>query len=402
MAIRIKVAKTQQEIDDALWVRHEVFVVQDGKFGGKPFPDERVIDRFDAFPHVWNLIAYDGVEPIATIRLTRENQLGLPAEKYYDFSEYRQAAARELESKGRSNGESTPAPIFGSAGMLAVREGWRRRRDVIRAMYKVAAGVCASSDVTHIVAAVNFRTVNMYRRLGFSPLTDKLWMDEIGEYVVPLAATAEEFCDWAFSDLPNTPLTAFKDGFERLFLNPGERIFSEGDEGRDAYIIQSGNVRITRGRKERKEFMLAHMLNGDLFGELALIDEKPRSATAVAITDAELITLDRETFNREVSANPVQMRQLLKIFTERLRGMDDLVMKLAFSPKKERLEFALALARLRTIPDRGNEGQQLYNGGPSDLASSAAVDETTVRRFLDKESEKGELTYSHKSIRFLR
>ena len=92
MAIRITVASSQQEIDDALWVRHEVFVVEDGKFGGKPLPDARIIDRFDAFPHVWNIIAYDGAEPIATIRLTRENQLGLPAEKYYDFGEYRKSA----------------------------------------------------------------------------------------------------------------------------------------------------------------------------------------------------------------------------------------------------------------------------------------------------------------------
>lgn len=74
MAIRIKVASTQQESDDALWVRHEVFAVEDGNFGGNPLPDGRIIDRFDAFPHVWNIIAYDGVEPIATIRLTGENQ----------------------------------------------------------------------------------------------------------------------------------------------------------------------------------------------------------------------------------------------------------------------------------------------------------------------------------------
>ncbi len=80
MAIRIKIAKTQREVDDALWVRHEVFVVEDGKFGGKPLPDARIIDRFDAFPHVWNIIAYDGDEAIATIRVTRENQLCIPAE----------------------------------------------------------------------------------------------------------------------------------------------------------------------------------------------------------------------------------------------------------------------------------------------------------------------------------
>ncbi len=402
MAIRITVASSQQEIDDALWVRHEVFVVEDGKFGGKPLPDARIIDRFDAFPHVWNIIAYDGAEPIATIRLTRENQLGLPAEKYYDFGEYRKSARNQLASMNHAIAGSKVSPVFGSAGMLAVRERWRKRRDVIRAMYKVAAGVCASSDVTHVVAAVNHQTANMYRRLGFSSLTEKLWVDEIGEYIIPLATTAEEFCEWAFRDLPRTPLTVFKDSFERLFLRAGEEIFSEGDEGREAYIIQSGNVRITCRREGSRELMLAHMLHGDLFGELALIDEKPRSATAVAITDAELITLDREAFMRDVSAHPDRILQLLEVFTERLRHMDDMVMALAFSPRKKRLEFALGLARLRTIPDRKHAGQQVFKGGPSDLASSAAVDEATARRFLEKASEKGELTYSQRTIRFLR
>ena len=78
MAIRLKVAKTPEEIDDALWVRHEVFIVEDGKFGGKPAPDARMMDRFDALPDVYNIIAYDGDEPIATIRLTKENEIGLP------------------------------------------------------------------------------------------------------------------------------------------------------------------------------------------------------------------------------------------------------------------------------------------------------------------------------------
>lgn len=401
MAIRIKVANTQQEVDDALWVRHEVYVVEDGKFGGQPLTDARIIDRFDAFPHVWNIIAYDGSDAIATIRVTRENQLGLPAEKYYDFSAYRIAARQELVFADRAIGDPASEPVFGSAGMLAVRKPWRKRRDVIRAMYKVAAGICVSINLTHILVVVNHQTANMYRRLGFSPLAESLWVDEIGEYVTPLAATAEKFCEWAFSDLPKTPLTAFKDSFERLFLRAGERIFSEGEEGQEAYIIQSGNVRITCRRKESEELMLAHMLHGDLFGELALIDEKPRSATAIAISDAELITLDREAFMREVSARPDRIRQLLEIFTERLRRMDDMVMALAFAPKKKRLEFALGLARLRTIPDRKHEGHRVFKGGPSDLASSAAVDETTARRFLDKASNKGELIYSEKTIRFL-
>lgn len=91
---------------------------------------------------------------------------------------------------------------------------------------------------------------------------------------------------------------------------------------------------------------------------------------------------------RDVSAHPDRIRHLLEVFTERLRHMDDMVMALAFSPKRKRLEFALGLARLRTIPDRKHAGQQVFKGEPSDLASSAAVDEAEARRFLDRASEK--------------
>jgi len=52
MPIRIKLARSPKEIDDALWLRHEVFVVEDGKFGGKPVPGHRLVDHFDAFPSV--------------------------------------------------------------------------------------------------------------------------------------------------------------------------------------------------------------------------------------------------------------------------------------------------------------------------------------------------------------
>ena len=86
MPITLKIAETAKEIDDALWVRHEVFVVEDGRFGGKPLHGERLIDRYDALPETWNVVAYDGAEPVATIRLFKENELGLPVDDLFDFS----------------------------------------------------------------------------------------------------------------------------------------------------------------------------------------------------------------------------------------------------------------------------------------------------------------------------
>lgn len=407
MAIRLKVAKTPEEIDDALWIRHEVFIVEDGKFGGKPNPDARMMDRFDALPDVYNVIAYDGDEPIATIRLTKENEIGLPADEYFDFSEYRKGA---VNGSGRSNGnghscsvEPDTAPILGSAGMLAVRQPWRNRRDVIRAMYRIAAGVCRSSDATHIIAVVNYQTARMYKRLGFTPLAEKFWNADIGDHIVPLAATSDDFCKWAFEDLPDTPLGIFKNGFERLFVRCGDTIFHEGDDGQHAYIVSSGHVRISVNGNDGSELTLARENPGDLFGEFALIDSMPRSATAVATADSELITLDREVFHQEIINHPERILQLLEIFTTRIRRLDELMSTLVSARQSKRLEFALGLERIQTIHDSADVNEEECDDERSDhLNDDYEIPELTTRQTFENAHQRGELTYSKGQIRFAR
>lgn len=229
MAIRLKIARTEQEIDDALWVRHEVFVNEDGKFGGKRLPDDRIVDPFDAFPSVENIVAYKDRHPIATMRLAMETPLGLPADRLSDFTPYRKKVRAEYRS-GRQRGAG---PVFASAGMLAVRGPWRSRRDVIRAMLKIAGGVFRSWGATHILAAVKNETVGMYGRLGFKRLaeSERRWVEEVGDYVTPLAAAAEDCYRRAFDDIPKTPLSLFQESFGRLFLRAGETLFHEGDPG---------------------------------------------------------------------------------------------------------------------------------------------------------------------------
>lgn len=407
MAIRLKVAKTPEEIDGALWVRHEVFIVEDGKFGGSPTADERMMDRFDALPDTCNVIAYDGEEPIATMRLIRENEVGLPVDDYFDFSTYREQVRNEFPQSSDCGGESgskiNTVPIFGSAGMLAVREAWRNRRDVIRAMYRIAAGVYRSWDVTHVVAIVNHRTATMYRRMGFAPLTEKIWRDDIGDHIVPLAATMETCCKWAFGDLPETPLGAFKNGFERFFVRTGDTIFREGDDGQHAYIVGSGSVRIAVKSHDNSELTLAKLGRGDLFGEFALIDAMPRSATAVATSNAELITLDREVFQREVVNHPERILQLLEIFTARIRRMDGLMSTLAPTGQSKRLEFALGLERIQTIRDSSSQGEQTIDDDErSDLEYADMVPDLTARQVFDNASRDDEITYAKGQIRFIR
>lgn len=404
MAIRIKFARSAKEIDDALWLRHEVFVIEDGKYGGEALPGNRMVDRFDAFPHVYNIIAYDNDEPIATIRLIKESTSGLPVDMLFDFTNYRASvAASEKDPKGESK-EFAPTqnPVFGSAGMLAIRENWRRRRDVIRAMFRMSAAICRSNGATHLLVVVNHDTAGMYRRLGFQVLSERFWVDSIENYVVPLATSTEVFLEWALGGVVNSPLMPFEDSFERHVLRAGEVVFSEGDVGHDAYVIESGHIKISRISSSGRELTLTQLTSGDLFGELALVDNDPRSATATATSDVELITLNRNAFLRDLKNNPERSQQLFKIFAGRLRNMDELAVALAFSPDKQRLDFALEIARRRASHDKTNPEQKIFRGGSEEFACIAAVEDSMAKEYLEDLSREGELELTAKNIVFFR
>ena len=394
MAIRIKVASEAREIDDALWLRHEVFVNEDRKFGGKPVHGGRLVDRFDAFPNASHVVAYEDSEPVATMRLLKDSDAGMPVDELYDFSTYR----RQIAAATNPDGVRIQ---FGSAGMLAIRSQWRRRRDVIRAMFRMAATVCRRYGASHILVVVNHETAGMYRRLGFVPLTqERIWNEEIGNHVVPLVGTTDQFMEWAFRGMKDTVLSDFQDSFERMVLRAGEYVFREGERGEHAYIVEAGDIRIARNRATGEELTLAHLKRGDLLGELALIDEQPRSASAIAMVDTELMTLDRRTFQVEMQAKPERAQSLFRIFSARVRAMDELAMVLAFAPAGQRLEFALDVARQQSSPDATQPGMKVFKGGARELALLAAVEESAARNYLETLAGSGAVSFGPRHIQF--
>ena len=103
---------------------------------------------------------------------------------------------------------------------------------------------------------------------------------------------------------------------ERKVFYTGQKIFAEGDRGDRAYLIQSGNVDIVKN-----EMPLATLGPGELFGEMALIDDKPRMATAVAATDVAVVIISRDSFNEKLSKADPFIRGLLNIFVRNIRNL---------------------------------------------------------------------------------
>lgn len=398
MGIRLKVAQTAKELDDVFWVRRRVYVAQEGKFGGSAYNSRHLADRFDAHPSSANLIAYEGDQPIATIRLNLDCGVGLPPEEHYDFTEEKRRIEVEWPLE---TGE--PARI-GSAGMLAVRRGWRRRRDVIRALFKLAAAVGRSWGATHILVTANHENSAMYQRVGFAPVTEKVWVEAIGNHVVPMVSTFADF--YARTVGPRLDdielLKCFSNQFQRAVFRAGERIFSEFDAADECYVIDVGSVKITTTcARDGRELSFAVLGTGEIFGEMALIDAKTRSANATAVSDTEVIVLRRDDFMDGLKGHPERLDLVLNFISDRLRRMDEFAKLLAYGSAEQRLEFALKgfLDSAKTM--RKADGSCVLKAGPSDLAAAAGTERGEATAFLDEMTAQGYCEYNDNLIRFL-
>lgn len=105
---------------------------------------------------------------------------------------------------------------------------------------------------------------------------------------------------------------------------PGDVIFREGDESTEAYWITSGRVEITI-RSGSAGLPMARLGPGEIFGEMGLIDNKPRSATATALGPTELEVITEEEFEKDVLQQPARLRTYLGRLFERLRATDTLL-----------------------------------------------------------------------------
>jgi CRP-like cAMP-binding protein len=105
----------------------------------------------------------------------------------------------------------------------------------------------------------------------------------------------------------------------------GEVIIREGQAGHEMYLMESGRVRVVRGQGQ-DAVVLDEMGAGDLFGEMALLTGKPRSATVVALTDLNLWMIAQSDFDELVTAYPNLALALSRLLSERLRDTDDRIL----------------------------------------------------------------------------
>jgi CRP-like cAMP-binding protein len=105
------------------------------------------------------------------------------------------------------------------------------------------------------------------------------------------------------------------DGVPARSVRAGETIFREGDAAEDMFVIKSGHVAIRLGNRT-----LAELGERAIFGEMALIDAAPRSASAIALTDCELVPVSEKQFLFLVSQTPYFALKVMRVLARRLNA----------------------------------------------------------------------------------
>ena len=102
----------------------------------------------------------------------------------------------------------------------------------------------------------------------------------------------------------------------------GDYIFREGDEGDEMYIIQTGRVSIQKVIAGKKT-PISVLEKGDFFGEMSVLERLPRTADAEALEDADLITINSQTFGEMIRSNPEIAVRMLRKYSMRMREFSD-------------------------------------------------------------------------------
>jgi EAL domain-containing protein (putative c-di-GMP-specific phosphodiesterase class I) len=122
----------------------------------------------------------------------------------------------------------------------------------------------------------------------------------------------------------------------REHYGAGHKVFSEGDSGRHAYLIERGAIRISAHRQGTDK-EVALLGEGDMFGEIALIDRRPRTATATALEETTLIPISRELIVNKLRQSDPLLSYILEVVVERWReslGGEPTVALPQFSPEE--------------------------------------------------------------------
>ena len=201
-----------------------------------------------------------------------------------------------------------------------------------------------------------------------------------------------------FSELSEADIASLARLTSRRTCPKDTVVFFENEEGDSFFCIVAGRIKVTILGDDGREVILSVLGRGDFFGEMALLDNEPRSATAIAVEDTELLSLHRNDFQSVLSDNRSIMSALIKILTARLRRANHQISTLAL------LDVYGRVARV-IVDTARDEGKRLKDGRIAfrrathqEIANRIGTTRETVTRMLKDLERQGLIHIDGKEV----
>jgi CRP/FNR family cyclic AMP-dependent transcriptional regulator len=171
--------------------------------------------------------------------------------------------------------------------------------------------------------------------------------------------------------------------FQRLgkVFPPGTVLFHEGESGREMFVIQSGKIKISK-RVREEEQTLATLGPGEFFGEMAILNNKPRSATATVLEESKVLVIDPKTFESMIKNNTEIAVRMIKKLAGRLQEADDQIESLMIKDANSRVVHTLT--RMAESTGKTVEGGIKVSINMEGLATKSGLELAQVQEVLSK------------------
>lgn len=201
-----------------------------------------------------------------------------------------------------------------------------------------------------------------------------------------------------FGSLNNKDIKYLVTMGERRQWLKGSQIISEGDESNALYIILSGKVKIVLYGEEGKEIVLSIMKEGEVFGEMALFDGEPRSASVEALEDVECFIIHGNDFRKYVKNHPIVAFNFLAHLSRRIREADKQIGGLALLDVCGRIAHTLLSVANRGKNIKEKEWVTIERLTHEDIASMIGSSREVISRALKKMVQEGYIKVEKKTF----
>ena len=197
-----------------------------------------------------------------------------------------------------------------------------------------------------------------------------------------------------FADLPEEAVNAVSALATTRTYSKNTIIITEGDDSDSLYAVLSGKVKVYLSDDEGKEIIINILSGGDYFGELALMDDEPRSASVMTLEESKLAVLSKSAFEDCLKKNPQVALPIIKGLSARLRNLTENVKSLALMDVYGRVARTL-LEMAEPVGENLVISQRLTQ---REIASMVGASREMVSRILKDLSVGGYITIQNKTI----